>query len=167
MKIQEQGEQFVIVDFNERDAYKIACQIEKVGINFYRKLKQAVKTELIKEAVNLLLEEENRHLEFFEKNFARVSANQEDGFEEDDLLNYMDYGIFKPYQSIKDLQDHIDDAAKALRLGLIVEQKTVQFYQSCQEKVTSEQTKKELERIITEEKRHQAIFENALGTLNK
>ncbi len=38
MKIADQAGKLVITDFNEEEAYKIACNIEREGIRFYKKL---------------------------------------------------------------------------------------------------------------------------------
>ena len=37
MKIVEQDGKLAITDFNEEEAYEIACNIEKEGIKFYKK----------------------------------------------------------------------------------------------------------------------------------
>ena len=75
----------------------------------------------------------------------------------------MDYGIFEPYQSIRDLGDKLDEVKKALKLGVIVEEKSIKFYQACRDNVSSPETKKELQGIIEEEERHKALFEEMLS----
>jgi len=164
MKIQERGDKFVIVDFNELEAYKIATKIEKDGIRFYENLCEGIKDEDVKDKMKLLLQEERKHLNLFEDRLYDVRQRVEDSFEEDDLLSYMEYGIFQPYQSIENMGEKIDDVKKTLRLGIIVEEKSIKFYQVCNDNVFSSETKKELQGIIEEEKRHKTLFENMINT---
>lgn len=163
MKIQEKNGQLQIVDFNELDAYKIASKIEKDGISFYQNLVNGLKDKGAKEKIQYLLREEKQHLSFFEGCLSKVGENTEDGFEDDDLLSYMDYGIFQPYEHMSQMKDIIDDVDKALDIGIIVEDRTVKFYQACKDKVASKPTQKELQNIINEEEKHKELLLNMLS----
>ncbi len=162
MRIEEKDGKLIIVDFNELEAYKVASTIEKDGIRFYENLIRKITDESVKESLAFLLEEENKHLAFFQKHLSRIGQTREDGFEEDDLLNYMEYGIFEPYQSMSAMRDIIDDVTKAIDLGIIVEDRTVKFYQACKAHVLSKTTKEELQHIIDEENRHKKLLEGIL-----
>lgn len=163
MKIEEKEGELLITDFNQLEAYKIACKIEKDGIEFYEGILNKEKNDNIKKELSFLIKEEKEHLKFFEG--CRFEAGQDikDGFEEDDVLNYMDYGIFEPYRHIAGLADKIDDEKKALRLGVAIEEKSIKFYKACRAEVSSLQTKRELSNIIEEEKRHKMRFEDMLS----
>lgn len=165
MKIEEIKGGLVITDFNELEAYKIACKIEKDGIDFYEWILRSEKDEASRKELNILLKEEREHLKLFEGYLAEARQDVEDGFEEDDLLSYLDYEIFQPFQSVTNLANKIDDSKKALRLGIAIEERSVKFYKVCREKVSSVQTKKELSNIIEEEKRHKRRFEDMLSRL--
>jgi len=165
MKIEEKDGQFIITDFNEKEAYAIACKIEKDGKDFYQKLSDNEQDPGVKEALGFLISDEENHLKFFESALDSLRAQETEDDEEDDLLESLDYGIFKPYDTIEHLEEVVNDFKKALKLGLIVEKKAVEFYEKCKESVTSDLTKRELERIIQEEKKHQQIFENMLQKL--
>lgn len=165
MKIQEKNGGLVIVDFNELEAYKIASKIESDGISFYTNLSSGIKNKKIQETVNSLIQEEREHLKFFQEKLSVKNQSVEDGFEDDDLLAYMDYGIFKPYQDVKQMKDLIYDTQKALNLGIMVEDKSIKFYQACQRSVDSADTKKELGNIIKEEEKHKANLEGLLNQL--
>lgn len=162
MKIQEKDGKLTIVDFNELEAYKVASKIEKDGIRFYSNLIQKIADASVKESLAFLLGEENKHLALFQKHLSRVSQTTEDGFEEDDLLNYMEYGIFQPYQEMGAVMDVIDDVVKAIDLGIIVEDRTVKFYEACKAHVASKATQEELQHIIDEEKKHKKLLESML-----
>jgi len=158
MKIQDKNGKLDIVDFNELEAYKIASKIEQDGIAFYENLVNGVKDAGAKEKLKYLLSEEKKHLGFFQGCLSKVQEKIDDGFEEDDLLKYMDYGVFQPYEHMQQMKDIIDDLDKALDIGIIVEDRTVKFYQACKEAISAPQAKKELQNIIDEEERHKALL---------
>jgi rubrerythrin len=163
MKIEERNNKLQIVDFNEMEAYKIASKIERDGISFYENLVNGIKDKGAKEKILYLLGEEKKHLSFFEACLSKTGEDREDGFEDDDLLSYMDYGIFQPYEHMNQMKDVIDDVDKALDIGIIVEDRTVKFYQACKDKVTSKDTKKELQNIINEEEKHKELLLSMLS----
>ena len=66
MKIQEIGGKLTVSDFDEFDAARIACKIEKDGILFYARLKEGISDAGIKKSVEFLIDEEKKHLSFFE-----------------------------------------------------------------------------------------------------
>lgn len=158
MRIEYKNGELVIVDFDEREAYKIACKIEKDGIFFYKKLCARIDKEDTRKALSFLLEEEGRHLKLFED--ALWEAEKAGGAvnEDDDLLDGMNSGVFQPYESIKDLEKALSDTAKALRLGIIIEDKSIKFYGACRKNISSEKAKAALTFIIEEEKRHKELL---------
>jgi rubrerythrin len=163
MRIEEKNGKLQIVDFNELEAYKIASKIERDGIDFYGNLADGIKNKDAKDKIKFLIAEEKKHLSFFEGRLSDANQDVEDDFEEDDLLKYMDYGIFQPYQNMKEMKDIIDDVDKALDIGIIVEDRTVKFYQVCKDKIQSQETKREIQNIIDEENKHKTML---LGMLS-
>lgn len=162
MKIEEKGGKFIIVDFNELDSYKIACKIERDGVDFYQRILDNERNRDAIKGPEFLIKEEKEHLKLFERRLLEVKQRIEDNFEEDDLLNYMEYCVFRPYQQIGGLSDKIDDAGKALRLGVAIEENSIRFYKACRDKVSSAGAKKELGNIIEEEKGHKVWCEDML-----
>lgn len=162
MKVKERKGKLTIIDFNELEAYKIASKIEQDGIEFYGSLIGSLKDKDVKEKLEILLGEEKRHFAFFQGCLSQVGQKIEDNFEEDDLFRYLDYGIFKPYQNIDQIKEIINDVDKALNLGIIIEDRTIKFYQVCNKQVSSDKTKRELKAIIEEEKRHKSLLESML-----
>lgn len=160
MKIEEKNGRLTITDFNELEAYKIACKIENDGISFYGKLREGIKDPRASELIDFLIGEERKHLKLFSEWLEGLDI--EDGFEGDDLLRYIDYGIFAPYKEIKDLKDIIVEPARAIRLGISIEGKSIEFYESIKDKVSGDSTKFGLQRIIEEEKGHKRLLEELL-----
>lgn len=164
MKIEEINGKMVITDFNELEAYKIASKIEKDGIEFYTKLFDNANPN-VKDNIGIILQEERKHLTFFSNKLEEARSKIEDRFEEDDLLDRIDYGIFQPYSRIEDLHKFVRNPKEAFRLALILEEKTLKFYTLCAKKISSEGTKIELQGIIEEEKKHKELFATMLSTL--
>ena len=79
------------------------------------------------------------------------------------MFNYLDYGVFKPYQDLNNMADKISDVKSTLRLGIIIEDKSIKFYQACSQKVASGETKIGLQDIIKEEARHKILLEDLLS----
>ena len=163
MRIEEKGGSFVIVDFDEADAYKIACKIEKDGMDFYKDLRDRSGDEKIKEAMEFLLKEERGHLKLFEELLSEIEREREDTSEEDDLLDSLDYGVFQPYKNIEGLEAAVNEPKKALKLGIIIEEKSIKFYEACKGRLTSSKAIQKVTDIIREERGHKQKLEALYG----
>ncbi|MEW6170166.1 MAG: ferritin family protein [Candidatus Omnitrophota bacterium] len=162
--MRKKNNELIITDFNELEAYKVASKIEQDGIEFYQELSKTLKNNKVtQDKISFLLQEEKKHLKFFQERLFEIRKNIEDNFEEDDLLKYMDYGIFNTFKDIATLTKKIDDIKKALGLGVAVEEKSIKFYEICKNNVSAQNTKKEIDKIIEEEKKHKALFESLLN----
>ena len=65
MKIENKNDLLIVTDFDEIEAYIIACKIEADGAHFYKKIYNQVQDEKAKESIGLLLKEEEKHLKLF------------------------------------------------------------------------------------------------------
>lgn len=162
MKIEEKDGKLVITGFNEFEVYRIAIAIEEDGVQFYGKLSQATSKSKVKETLEFLKKEEMRHASIFEQLLQEMRDRGEDRAEDNDILNSIDFGIFKPYQSLQELQSVLTDTPKAIKLGLIIEKKSIVFYQACKKRISSKKVADELKVIIKEEQQHKAILERML-----
>lgn len=159
MRIEEKEGSLVIVDFDGLEAYKIAVGIERDGVRFYKGLAARVAKPAARETLELLASQERDHLSFFQKQIQLLRLEREDAFEEDDLLGSLDYGIFRPYQGMEGLEKILSTPEKALRLAVIIEDRSVQFYEACLARVTSGEARRELASIVDEERRHKKLLE--------
>ncbi len=166
MKIIDKDGKLMIADFNEEEAYEIACNIEKEGIRFYKKLKDKQTDDKIIEILDFMVKDEVNHLKFFESVRSQLQEQLDVEVEDNDLITSMDFGIFQPYEGMENLDEIIIDSKRALRLGSVVENKAIAFYSECREKVSSESTKKQLNKIIEEEQRHKTLFEEMLKKIS-
>ncbi len=68
---------------------------------------------------------------------------------------------------MKEIKDLVDDLEKVLDLGVLIEDKSIKFYQACRDKVSSAKAKSELKNIIDEENRHRVLLEEMLDKFTK
>lgn len=101
MKIVDQDGKLVVTDFNEEEAYQIACNIEKEGIRFYKKLKTKQTDAKVREMLDFMINDEEKHLKFFESARNELQKQMDVEVEANDLIMSMDFGIFQPYESIE------------------------------------------------------------------
>ncbi|MCF7908478.1 MAG: ferritin family protein [Candidatus Omnitrophica bacterium] len=165
MKIEEKNDKLVITDFTEFEAYRIAEKIEKDGVDFYKRLAAKVVELQVKSTLELLVSEEVRHLRIFEYLLSEVRKNGEDISEDNDLLSSIDFGIFQGLKRQEELEKIITDTKKAIELAVVIESKTVAFYEFCKNSVSAEKVKKELDRIISEEKNHRGLLQDLLKSI--
>ena len=159
MRIEQKDNNFIITDFDEMEAYRVAYKIEEKGLEFYKKLVEKVEDTKTKETLKFLIDQESDHLKFFQNCLFELRKAQEDVNEDNDLLDSLDFRIFQPYESIEDLEKVLTDFDKALKLGMIVEEKSIKFYENCQRQVSSPSAKEGIGNIIGEEYKHKALIE--------
>ncbi len=151
----------VITDFSGFDAYRMALAVEKQGISFYEKVLACTHDEKAQSMLKFLIEEERKHLSFFENALTELRQKEPDPGEDNDLLGSMDFGIYEPYNQMKEMCEVISDVGRALNLGVIIEDKSIAFYRACAEHVIAD-TRKELDEIISQEEKHKELLVNIL-----
>ncbi|RJP29581.1 MAG: hypothetical protein C4533_00895 [Candidatus Omnitrophota bacterium] len=165
MHLQERNGKLIITDFSEPEAYKIALKIEQDGKDFYKKLLEKGFSEDIDSSLNFLVGEEAKHLKIFEEALFSFRQGHEDNSDENDLLTSVDYGIFQPYASIKELNQIITEPKKAFELGLLIENNSIRFYNAVKAHIGSPGTKDTLALIIKEEERHKELLEKMINKM--
>ena len=163
MKIEDVNGKLEITEFDEFDAYRIACTVEKEGIRFYEKLWECTKAPEAKRTLRFLIDEERDHLRFFEECLFDLRREKEDVSEENDIFQAMDFGIFQPFKEMREMCAMIDSPGKALSLGVIVEEHAVSFYEACRVHIAAEKVKRELDVIIRQEKEHREKLKSLLA----
>jgi len=164
MQIDFSGEEIKIYDFNYLEAYKIARRMEREGLAFYRRLKEALSDKEVGELVEGLLQEEETHLAFFQGRIEEIQHHLEDGFEEDDLLDHVDTGVFSTFQQAK-VSEVLSDRRKALLFAILIEKRSVLFYQELLRHTEKETGRRALQELILQEKEHQERFQQLLSTI--
>ncbi|MBN2190421.1 MAG: ferritin family protein [Candidatus Aureabacteria bacterium] len=143
-----------VADFDIIQAYKIAVNLENEGIRFYGDILKNINDGIVKEDIKLLLEQEKEHLKFFKTEMDRELKTRSDNFEEDDIVDYMDSGIFSGYKALKGRSDVLKDAFAVLGFGLLIENDSISFYRTLRENTGDSRCVSALDRIINEETKH-------------
>lgn len=162
MRVEERDGTLVVSGFDDLQACKIAVRIERDGIAFYEALASKMPDTATRGTILSLADQEREHLDFFEGELSRIREEKEDPFEEDDLASFLDYGIFAPY---RDLADAVETPRKALKLGHLVEERSVQFYEACRGMASAGGARRQLGRIIEEERRHARTLKGMLDAM--
>lgn len=166
MHIEEKGGAFIIVDFDDFEAYKIACKIEKDGIVFYKKLlAQQGDKGAAAGSLRFLLKEEQGHLSLFENLLSALRQKKEDPSEDEDLLGSFDYGVFRLYRNSKELDAVASNLLKAIQIGVAIEDNSIAFYNACKSQLKAKDAQEAVDLVIEEEKRHKQALEEILSNL--
>ncbi len=154
MRVEEKNGKLIISDFNEFDAYRIAANIEEDGIKFYQKVAEASNKTEAKKTLEFLRQEEEKHLNFFQGRLEVLREKEVDSCSDKDLSSSVDFGIFQPYKKIGEIEKMALNIEKALSFGVVIEDKSIEFYAACRRHILSQATKDEISRIIDEEMSH-------------
>lgn len=165
MHIQDRNGKLVITDFSEPEAYKIALKIEQDGKDFYKKLLEKGFSNDIEASLNFLITEEARHLKIFEEALFSLREQREDDSDDNDILVSLDYGIFQPYVNMKELSQVVSEPKKAFKLGLLIENNSIRFYEAIKPGIRSSATRSALDSIIKEEARHKELLEKMISKM--
>jgi rubrerythrin len=137
--------------FPIEEVYRFAVDIEQGGFDFYEKLIQASDNTRVKNELKFLRDEEARHKAFFQGELAkkgRAEAALGPG-----LAGLLQEEFIRPmeefYRSAK-----VSSTSEALRFGIALEQKTIDFYGELRKQSKDRAFLKDLDEIVAEEKRH-------------
>jgi len=166
MKIALDGDAIKLYDFNLLQAYKIAKHVEEQGIQFYEKMLHNTKDDGLKEGLRFLLSQEKEHLTLFNNKIEAFSKTSEDGFEGDDIVDYMDSNVFTLFADNEEIQRIVQDREKAINFGRIIEKRSISFYERCVENTNDQKVKNAFEGLVEVERQHLKKLE-ALGLAHK
>lgn len=154
MKILLEGDEIKLYDFNLLQAYKIAKHLEEQGIEFYETMLHDVEDDGLKEGLQFLLSQEKEHLKLFDNKIAELSKSSEDGFEGDDIADYMDSNVFTLFAGNEEVKNIVKDRKKAIGFGKIIEKRSISFYEKCVENTNDQEVKSAFEGLVEIEKQH-------------
>ena len=137
--------------FPIEEVYQFAVTIEQSGFDFYNRLIEASDNTRVKNELKFLRDEEAEHKAFFQGELRKKGKGEValgsglTGILQDEFLKPMD----EFYRAKK-----IAKAEEALRFGMAVEQKTIDFYADLRRQSKDPGLAKDLDAVIAEEKRH-------------
>jgi rubrerythrin len=161
MRFDFTGEEIKIYDFNYLEAYKIARCMEREGIAFFEQVKTSIAASEIKEVIESLIKEEEAHLAFFQERIEDIQRYLEDGFDEDDLVDHVDTQVFSLFRETN-IPEVLSDRRKALLFAILIEKRSVSFYQEILKRTEDETGRRAVQELILQEKKHEEKFKQLL-----
>jgi rubrerythrin len=147
-----------ITDLNEMEVYQIACKIENDSVRFYSYLAEHANTKENKDILEFLSKQEEAHGKKFRDRLRYLNKLKNDEKKSDDFLENFDFGIFRPFKDVENFKELLSDPKKIYEMAIIIEKRTIKFYELCKGKALSILTDIELESIIDTEKKHLMFF---------
>jgi rubrerythrin len=133
------------------ELFQFAVTIEQGGYDFYQRLIQASDDKRVQNELKFLRDEEAQHKAFFlgelkKKGRSEVRLNP-------DLSLVLETEFIKPLDEFYQAK-RISNNQEALRFGIAVEQKTIDFYADLRRQSADPSFLKDLDVIIAEEQKH-------------
>ncbi|MDM8539976.1 ferritin family protein [Desulfococcaceae bacterium HSG9] len=154
-------------DFNAQEIFKMAEQIERNGVIFYKKAAEDATDPEAKEFLQFMAEIEDEH----ENVFASMRAELDAGETEATLFDPEDETILY-LQALADTKVFSDDKIDTssmhdiLETAIMAEKNAIAFYVGMQDLVPGKRGKERLDAIIKEEKSHIVLLTNKLKSLS-
>lgn len=159
MKFTISGNEIKIYDFNDLQAYKIARHMEMEGIEFYSiLLEKRIDNPDIKEAIEFLIKEEKEHLASFQKKIDEIAAIKEDGFEEEDIEDFLDTHVFPTLNVKKCINEITHNRQEVIKYGIMIENRAIMFYNAILKHTENLEGKDAIRELIQEEREHLIIL---------
>ena len=147
--------------FNEIEAVKIAQNMERNGLEFYRRAAARTANPTVREVFLQLVEDEKDHLAAFEELEETLQARRTDGAaytDDPEIGAYIDRllqtQVFCEKCTVGGMLDQAKDDCAALTVSMQAERDAILFYQEMLDFVDSGEAKKAFEWILKEERRH-------------
>ncbi|MEE9306688.1 MAG: ferritin family protein [Spirochaetia bacterium] len=141
-----------IGDHSLEDMYQVAVHIEQGGYDFYSQIIERSENPQVKNEVITLREEEAKHKIFFQeqlKSRGLVASAELSG----ELRSWLDREFVKPMEQVLSNRD-LTKNQQALQLGVRLEQKTIDLYESLKAQSSEMRVLEDLQAIIDEEYKH-------------
>lgn len=143
--------------------WETAKKMESEGIAFFKKLSLETTVEELKGLFTFLANEEQNHLEIFQK----LEAKQNISFSSQENSLAVAKGIFAKIQPNFSEDDKFADSSSIYKKIKTMEADAVTYYSSLLEKVENEEEAAVLKQIIKEEKRHEKLFDALIDFVSK
>ncbi len=146
-----------ITQFRGEEIIEIALQMEEAGKLFYEKAAQIAEDAKLKEMLNFLAQEEDKHIQDFRKlgeklNYNFLPGETYPGEYEDYVRSLVTSHIFNINQ-VEDLLKEIKGDKDILRLALSFEKDSIVFFHEFKN-MGNQEAQKVIEDLINEERGH-------------
>ncbi len=140
------------------DILKTAMGMEQMSIKYYQELGEKVGLAAVRGATKLLVEEEEKHVQFIREYLADKNACLEDSDESFDIAD-----IFFQFKNEIRSPLSIDNSILTLyQKGIEMEQKSIDLYEGLLGSMDAENDRAIIKKLILEEKKHKDFLEGLL-----
>jgi rubrerythrin len=154
LRVDFRGEEIIIFDFDELEAYKIARKLEEDGIYYYSRMKEEVLKPKIRDVIQMLLDDERKHLNLLEEKIEELSNKRDVSDDEEMLLDIVDSKVMDILKNSDHVSNALCNPQEALKLGASVEKHSIAFYNSVLNNTEDESGRAAIEKLIREEEKH-------------
>ena len=151
---------------NVKDAILTAIQMEKDGYSFYMKAASQTESDMGKTIFESLAQDEQRHLDVFQKMFEDKVSQSEWNDLVDSSKKYAKIPIFPTDLNEAPGMDSESTELDALRMAMDAEKEAVEYYDKIKENLTDEDVKNIINEIIEQEKNHYSLLEKEFNHIN-
>jgi rubrerythrin len=151
--------------FNEIEAAKIAQNMERHGLDFYRKAAAQAKDMATRDVFLRLAEDEKKHLAQFEELEETLHATRREGAgytDDADLAAYIDRlvetQVFAEEGAVARLAEQATSDYEALAVAIRAERDAILFYQEMMSFIDSRPARAAFSTILDEEREHLRIL---------
>jgi len=151
---------------NVKEAILTAIQMEKDGYSFYIKAASQTESGMGKTIFESLAQDEQRHLDVFQKMFEDKVSQSEWNDLVDSSKKYKKIPIFPTDLNEAPGIDAESTELDALRMAMDAEKEAVEYYGKIKENLTDEDVKNVINEIIEQEKNHYSLLEKEFNHLS-
>jgi len=144
--------QWDLKGYRIEDIFQMAVAIEEGGYEFYDQLIKTAAEPGVKNEMKFLRDEEGRHKDIFLKHLTKTDTASDRKIS-GEMQRLLEDEFFKPMKKLYK-NGVIEKNVEALRFGLTLEQKTIDFYSALKEQSQDQKLQDDLDEIIEEEKNH-------------
>jgi len=151
--------------FNEIEAVKIAQNLERNGLAFYRKAADRAQDQATRDVFLRLAEDEKDHLAHFEELEETLQQQRRTGAgytDDAEIGAYIDRllrtQVFGDESDVARLADQAESDYETLAVGMRAERDSILFYQEMLDFVDAKVAKEAFEHILQEERRHLSLL---------
>ena len=151
---------------NVKEAIKTAIQMEKDGYSFYKKAAAQTNSDMGKTIFEGLAEDEQMHLDVFEKMFEETVGNSE---WKDLVISSKKYTKIPVFpKDLKEIEGDNPNSNEldALRIAMDSEKEAIEYYSKIKENLNDSGVIKIIDEIIEQEKNHYSILEGEFNHIN-
>jgi len=151
---------------NVKDAILTAIQMEKDGYSFYMKAASQTESDMGKTIFESLAQDEQRHLDVFQKMFEDKVSQSEWNDLVDSSKKFAKIPIFPTDLNEAPGMDSESTELDALRMAMDAEKEAVEYYGKIKENLIDEDVKNIINEIIVQEKNHYSLLEKEFNHIN-